>query len=91
MAVFETQTLFNLKLDTNIDCSSATTTDIKYVKPNDTEGTWTATVEDSTKLVYQVQSGDLDDVGLWKFQAVVTIGGRTGYGEIVQQQVDAKL
>ena len=91
MPIFETQTLFDLILDTNVDVSTATTTDIKYTKPDGTTGTWTGAAYETTKIKYEVQTDDLDDVGIWKFQTIVTIGGRTGYGEIVQVQVDSKL
>lgn len=91
MPIFETQTLFDLILDTNVDLSSATTTNIKYTKPDGSEGTFTGIAYDTTKVKYEVQTNDLDDIGVWKFQTVVVIGGRTGYGEIVKIPVEAKL
>lgn len=82
MGIFRTQTLFDLTLDTNIDLSSATLHDIIYEKPDETTGSWTGTVVDTNKIRYQVQSGDLDQIGHWRFQSKATVGGRTGYGDI---------
>ena len=50
MPIFETQTLFDLILDTNVDVSTATTTDIKYTKPDGTTGTWTGAAYEKTKI-----------------------------------------
>lgn len=91
MAIFNTQDLIDIVLDTGQDLTSATVTNIKYIKPDGTSGTWTGVSYDTTKVKYEVQSGDLDDIGLWTLQAIVTIGGRTGYGDLVKMQVDEKL
>jgi hypothetical protein len=91
MAIFNTQDLIDIVLDTGQDLVSATVTNIKYIKPDGTTGTWTGAAYDSTKVKYEVQPGDLDDIGLWTLQAIVTIGGRTGYGDLVKMQVDEKL
>ena len=91
MAIFNTQDLIDIILDTGQDLTSATVTNIKYIKPDETTGTWTGAAYDTTKIKYEVQSGDLDDIGLWTLQAVVVIGGRTGYGDKVKMQVDEKL
>ena len=91
MAVFETATYYTLTLDTNIDLSTATTHDIVYKKPDESTGTWTGTVTDTTKIQYSVQSGDLDQHGLWRVQAKVTDGGLNGFGDIVLIQVNELL
>jgi len=91
MAVYNEQTMFKLTLNTHIDLTGATVTDIKYVKPNGVTGEWNGTVVEGTKIEYQVTHGDLDDVGLWKFQAVVIRNGETGLGEIKQVQIDQRL
>lgn len=91
MPIFESQTLFDLILDTNVNLSSATTTNIKYTKPDGTQGTFSGTAYETTKVKYEVQANDLNAVGVWKFQAVVVIGGRIGYGEIIPITIDAKL
>ncbi len=87
MSVFKTQTLLDLILDTNIDITSATVTRIYYEKPDGSVGFWAGTVEDTTKIKYAIQTDNIDTAGTWRFQTQVVIGGRTGWGDIVQVEV----
>lgn len=83
MSAFKTQTLLDITLDTGIDISTASSLSIRYKKPSGETGSWSGTLSGLTSITYGVQSGDIDEAGTWRFQAVVVISGETGYGEIV--------
>lgn len=89
--IFKNQGFFILTLDTGIDLTSATVTEIKYRKSNGERGEFTASVVDTTKLTYQFSNDDLDVAGLWQFQAYVEIGGLHAFGEIVTQDIKKPL
>ncbi len=91
MAIFENQSLLNILLDTSYDISSATSAKILYKKPSGTEGEWIGAVSDTTKILYDVQDGDLDEVGTWTLQSYVEIGGEKGYGAYTYMNVTANL
>lgn len=91
MAVYNEQTMFKLTLDTQIDLSGATVTHIRYEKPNGEKGVWIGTVIETTKIEYQIEEGDLDQVGIWRLQAVVERAGELGLGQIKQIQIDQRL
>ena len=86
MAIFVGQTLLIIELDTLVDLTTATTTDVFYKKPDGTTGTWTGTGS-GTVVSYDVQAGDIDQAGVWTFQPFVTIGGESAYGESIQETV----
>jgi len=77
------------KVDTQVDCSTATLTEIHIKKPDGTNVTWTATVEtnedtgvDSILTYTTTQASELDQVGLWKVIAYVEFGSTSHhYGE----------
>jgi hypothetical protein len=91
MSIFQNQGYFTITLETGVDLTSATVTQIKYVKPDGTKGDFEATVTDTTKLTYQFTNEDLDKSGNWKFQAYVIIGGLNAYGAIVNQRIEQTL
>lgn len=91
MSVFKTQTLLQIKLDTLLNVSAATDKKILYKKPDHTSGSWDATLEGTTVLVYQPVANDIDQDGVWKLQARVVLDGKVGYGEIVSQQFHIPL
>lgn len=63
------------------DISTATVTQLKVQKPGGAVVTWTASIYDSTHLQYTVQDGDLDESGVYKIQAAVTLPSWKGLGE----------
>lgn len=92
MSVFQTQGYLTIKLNTGIDISASTVNRILYKKPDGTSGYWTASsIENNTTLVYNLINTDLDQTGVWTFQAFVTIGGKNGYGDYVQKEIKPKL
>jgi len=70
-----------IKLDCVNDISGATSPKIHYKKPDGTIGSWTATVVSDRYLQYQITTGQLDQAGKWLFQAGLTVGSWSGYGE----------
>lgn len=76
-----------IKLYTGQDISSATIVKISYKKPNGDTGEWDGSIEEDEYVVYIVQAGDLDQVGIWKLQAYVVLPDWTGRGETVDMEV----
>lgn len=78
-----------IKVDCVSNITGATSTKIKYQKPDGTTGDWTADVVSGRYLQYQTLSNDLDQAGTWKFQAYLTLGGWIGHGETSTQTIFA--
>lgn len=91
MSLFKTQSLFSIIAQTDYsDLASASVTRILYKKPNETTGYWAATVS-GNDLVYNVSSGDIDQKGVWEFQAYIEVGGLKGFGGIGSKNFDQPL
>jgi hypothetical protein len=96
MSIFQGQGLLEIKLETGLDLSTASSKAILYKKPDGTSGSWTVTVTEtglanSSILVYSVANDELDPYGVWTFQSFVIIGGKKGYGEYTQKEIKPKL
>jgi hypothetical protein len=62
---------FKLIFDYGVDLSAATTTTIRYWKPNSsTLNTWTATISGNT-IEYTVLTTNFDTEGVWSYQSYV--------------------
>lgn len=84
MSYFITSGIITLRLDTEIDISTATVKKILYKKPSGVTGGWDA-IADGNTLTYDLTNTDIDITGVWQFQTYVEIGGEKGFGEIVEQ------
>ena len=82
MSLFNKQTLITITLDCGTTVTGASTARILYKKPNGTTGYWTATPS-TQYLIYSVLNGDIDQSGVWEFQAYAVLSGKIAYGEIV--------
>jgi hypothetical protein len=58
-------------LNCNKDITAAVSVAIAYQKPDGTTGSWTGAVYNTTYVKYTTVSGDIDQAGTWKFQALV--------------------
>lgn len=74
-------------LDVGEDISDATTLQIKAKKPSGATTTWTATLEGTSTVRYVLESGDLDQDGIWLLQARVVSPDGTWLGETVRMRV----
>ena len=75
-----------------IDISAATTKQIKYEKPDGTDGAWDASEETTTSLSYTTTAAtDLNIAGDWKFQPYVVTPTWTEHGEIDKLTVKETL
>jgi len=83
--VFKLQSYLDIYLDTKIDLSGASEVQVLYEKPDGTTGSWRAEVDDTTKVKYEGQEGDIDQSGPWKLQAYALIADRVALGNIVHQ------
>ena len=90
MAIYKNQDLLTLTLETGVTVSGASSALVLYKKPSGTTGSWTGTTS-GTKVLYDVQPGDLDESGVWKIQPKVIIAGEIGYGEIKPLVVEETL
>ena len=88
MSVFKTQGYLTLILDTGIDITSATTTNIKYKDPTGATGTFTGTLSGTTKILYQLTNSSIITPGTWEFQTYVVIGGLDAFGEVTMITFD---
>lgn len=98
MSVFIGQDWGSLVLETGIDVSATDVQEILYWKPSGATGVWDSvsdnvTVENLTDLKRDLVDGDIDEIGIWKFQAhvVVSASSRDGYGDIVSLDVLAAI
>ena len=81
--IYVGQTKLRLTIETEADLTGATAFEIKYLKPDTTEGSFTATCPDEVKgeMYYDFLSGDLDVAGDWTFWAFVTFTADVVPGE----------
>lgn len=70
-----------ISVDCGEDISTATVTELKVQKPGGDTVTWTASIYGTDYLRYIIQDGDLDEAGVWKVQAAVTLPSWKGLGE----------
>ena len=79
-----------IRVDVGSDITGATVREIKYIKPNGIKGAWTATVVEKY-LHYVTKEGDLDQIGEWIVQALVTTSLGTWHGEITRFEVQEPI
>ena len=71
MKVYVNQTNLTLTLNAGMNLTSVSSALIKYIKPDLTRGSWTATA-DGLNVIYNINNGDLDQSGKWIVWAEVT-------------------
>jgi hypothetical protein len=83
--VFKGQTNLVLAVETGIDnLVDASVKQILAERPNGSKKAFNATVV-AEQLRYQIQTGDIDRAGKWRFQAYALIGGKEYFGEIIER------
>ena len=88
--IYVGQTKLDLVVTVGQRITAATTTQLKYQKPDESTGFFDATITDAEEgeLTYIVQADDLDQSGTWIFWAnVVFSGGKQAFGEPYPLQV----
>jgi hypothetical protein len=79
--VFVGQDLLTITLQTGYDLSQASSMEVHYLKPDGTYGAWTSNISYSgTDMIYDVQSGDIDQSGTWYFQPYIVVSGQVTWG-----------
>jgi len=77
-----------IALDLQSDISKATEVRIYWYSPSKKFGMWPGTIEGLSTVVYKTQSeDDIDEAGVWAFQAEVFIDGDRFPSEIVTRIV----
>lgn len=80
-----------LLLDCLTDITDNNVLKILYKKPDGVEGEWIGAVDSNTKIKYVLSTGDLDQAGVWAFQAYYESAGGKWRGETVEQEVFDKF
>jgi len=88
--VFKTQTGVKISLETGVDNSAQTDKLIRYGKPSGIVGDWVGTLN-GTKVEYTLQAGDIDEVGVWRFQSRFVTGASVSIGKIVTQYFESPI
>lgn len=92
MSVFKGTIGQKIILNVGVDISTATTRRIKYLKPDGTEGYWSAAEESTTSISYTTTAAtDLNIAGTWRLQAYVVTPSWTTHGEMVRLMVKETL
>ena len=86
--IFNEQDL-KIEIDTGVDLSGGSAV-IRYRKPSGTKGDWASDI-DETIVYYNATPSDINEVGLWKLQAIVTISDKVYKSKIVYQRVNRPL
>lgn len=76
--IYVGQTRLRITLETEADLTDADVFEIKYIKPDGIEGSWTATCDDLPKGEIYFESfvaATLDVAGVWRFWAYITWSG----------------
>ncbi len=71
-----------ISLDCGVDVSSATVRGIAIRKPDGGKVLWSATADTTTSIKHTTVSGDLNIPGVWKLQALITMPGWSGTGDV---------
>ena len=78
-----------ISIDLGINLSTATGVKILYKKPSGASGSWAGSAT-GTKVLYSATDGEIDEPGLWQFEARADIDGKKSSG-ISTQYVDKPL
>lgn len=78
-----------ISIDLGINLSTATDVKILYKKPSGKYGSWGATTS-GTKVLYSATNGEIDEPGLWQFEARADVDGKKS-SSISTQYVDKPL
>lgn len=78
-----------LSIDLGIDLSTATGVKILYKKPSGASGAWDGSAT-GTKVLYSATNGEIDEPGLWQFEARANVDGKKS-SNIITQYVDKPL
>lgn len=76
-------------LDCGQDISAATVRSIEVRKPNGSRASWAATASGTNAIRFDTISTTLDQPGVWKLQAKVTLSSGVWRGETVELDVYA--
>ena len=92
--IFVGQSSLRIQLTTGVDITGATALAIKYKKPDNTTGSWTATEGTAaTGIIYYdlTATTDLDVAGVWTFWAYITFSdSRVAPGDSFTQTITAE-
>lgn len=79
----------DIVLDVGVSASVITGAYIDYVKPDGSDGFWTASpVPDSTTILYPAAAGEIDQKGKWTLQAFIETTDGDRHGEPVEMFVE---
>lgn len=94
MSIFKNEGTFILTLDSGVDLTDATLTEIIYEKPDGTKGAFDqaqTSIVTLTKIKFEATNSDLDQIGIWNFQAHWTIDSIDGFSEVESSDIVSAL
>jgi len=81
-----------ITLNIGVSIVGASVRQIKYEKPDGTDGYWTAAQESATEISFTTTVvTDLDKIGNWKLQAYIVMPTWTDHGDIARLTVKKHL
>jgi len=69
-----------LLVNTGVDITSATTTNLYVIKPDGTASEWVGSATDTTYITYTIVEDDFDQAGVYLIKSYVVVGDWSGYG-----------
>lgn len=76
-----------IRVETTFDeLDAATKTDLKIIKPSGKKVTWGGSVE-GTEITHTIQSGELDEVGMYMLQAYIETPQGKWHGETTHFEI----
>ena len=92
--IYVGQTALRIQVTCSQDITDAATLEIKYRKPDGTEGAWTGEegVAATGVIYYDIADATiLDQPGIWTFWAYIKFSDdKIGYGDAIEQEVNAE-
>jgi len=80
-----------IKIDMQEVITGATALKFYVRKPQGGEEVWVPTIDGTEYLKYTVQAGEQDELGTYKIQPALTLGGWTGRGNTIKHKVYEKF
>lgn len=77
---------FRLQLNTGIDLTGASVTNILYKSPTSKTGVWTGTVTGKS-IFHDVTPLENNEAGTWYYQVYVEQSGKKYYGQMVSKVI----
>ncbi len=86
--IFKNSVGVRIFIETSKPLASVIQVQMRYKKPSGATGLWNCDVANTSQILYTTQTNDLDEVGIWNLQPIVTRTGSVIPGSITQMKVE---